>query len=84
MHVVAENYEQIYTHTHTRDNHSNDNIRSAEAYMYNINYTYAKPLIILSTHYKSGIIIKCNAVRVSKHVTEGIQNIARRVRVGIN
>ena len=45
------------------------------------NVTYAKPLNMKHIRY-SGIIIKRNALRVSRHVTESIQNIARGV--GIN
>ena len=82
MHVMAENYEQI--HTYTRDNHSTiiKIIRSAEALRIQCNiYTYAKPINVKYMH-RSGIIIKRNALRVSKHVTEIMRNIVRGV--GIN
>ena len=78
-------YEQ--THTHTRDSHSDDNNKDYSKRCSSIGiiqrtvYTYAKPLNMKHMRY-SGIIIKRNALRVSKHVTESIRNIARGV--GIN
>ena len=78
-------YEQ--THTHTRDSHSDDNNIDYSKRCSSIGiiqrtvYTYAKPLNMKHMRY-SGIIIKRNALRVSKHVTESIRNIARGV--GIN
>ena len=62
-----------------RDNHSNDNnkiIRSAEAHTYNIIILYLCKTAQHEAH-ESGIIIKRNALHVSKHVTESIRNIAR-------
>ena len=76
-------YEQ--THTHTRDSHSDDNNKDYSKRCSSIGiiqrtvYTYAKPLNMRHMRY-SGIIR--NALRVSKHVTESIRNIARGV--GIN
>ena len=63
----GKNYEQA--HTHTRDNHSNDN------------NNYYKLFEALKLIRIANIIILylCNiahALRVSKHVTESIRNIA--------
>ena len=77
-------YEQ--THTHTRDGHSDDNNKDYSKRCSSIGiiqrtvYTYAKPLNMKHMRY-SGIIIKRNALRVSKHVTESIRNIARGVGI---
>ena len=80
-------YTNRHTHTHTRDSHSDDNNKDYSKRCSSIGiiqrtvYTYAKPLNMKHMRY-SGIIIKRNALRVSKHVTESIRNIARGV--GIN
>ena len=80
-------YTNRHTHTHTRDSHSDDNNRdyskrcSSIGIVQHTVYTYAKPLNRKHMRH-SGIIIKHNALRVSKHVTESIRNIARGV--GIN
>ena len=87
--VDARGGRKLYTnrHTHTRDSHSDDNNKDYSKRCSSIGiiqrtvYTYAKPLNMKHMRY-SGIIIKRNALRVSKHVTESIRNIARGV--GIN
>ena len=87
--VDARGGRKLYTnrHTHTRDSRSDDNNKDYSKRCSSIGiiqctvYTYAKPLNMKHMRY-SGIIIKRNALRVSKHVTESIRNIAREV--GIN
>ena len=70
--MAAKNYEEArHTHTHTRDNHSIDNNKKysfADAHMYNIIILY----MCKTAHL---------ALRVSKHVTESIRNIARGVSI---
>ena len=66
----GKNYEQA--HTHTRDNHSNDN---------NNYYKLFEALKLIRIIYTVLMQI-AHALRVSKHVTESIRNIARGV--GIN
>ena len=85
--VDARGGRKLYTnrHTHTRDSHGDDNNKDYSKRCSSIGiiqrtvYTYAKPLNMKHMRY-SGIIR--NALRVSKHVTESIRNIARGV--GIN
>ena len=85
--VDARGGRKLYTnrHTHTRDSHSDDNNKDYSKRCSSIGiiqrtvYTYAKPLNMKHMRY-SGIIR--NALRISKHVTESIRNIARGV--GIN
>ena len=82
--VDARGGRKLYTnrHTHTRDSHSDDNNKDYSKRCSSIRiiqrtvYTYAKPLNMKHMRY-SGIIR--NALRVSKHVTESIRNIARGV-----
>ena len=81
MHVVEKKYEQVHTRGTTTVTTIIKIIQSAEAHTCNINGIFAKLLIIKHMRL-SGIIIKRNALRVSKHVTESTRNIARGV--GIN
>ena len=75
----------IHTHTCTHDNYNNPHCAHAHrglikyskrcssiAIIQRTVYTYAKPLNMKHMRY-SGIIIKRNALRVSKHVTESIR-----------
>ena len=89
-HTHIHTYTHTHTHTHTtttlctctpRVNKDYSKRCSSIGIIQRTVYTYAKPLNMKHMCY-SGIIIKRNALRVSKHVTESIRNIARGV--GIN
>ena len=80
--IDARGGRKLRTDTHTRGTATVTItikiIRSDEA---QYRYTHTKTLNIKHMH-QSEIIIKRNALRVSKHVTESIRNIARGI--GIN